>query len=377
MKMSKLLNLLSIVAVMALLLGCGLLGGEESGAEVEIEFWAEQDIIPPGGCTMLHWEVEGAEEYPVFLNGEGVPPSGEQEVCLHEPMTFELLVETPEGSVEERVTIAVGGEGSQEEPPPGEPPPDEIPPQEPPPEEPPPVGGPEVIVFVTNPDAIPQGGCAMLFWEVHPPEFPVFLDGQEVTPIGEREVCPQQTTTYELVVDTPEGPQERTVTLHVEAEPEPGSTSPPAPPTQPPQPTTPPAPPPPTPTTAVPPGGGQWGILTADLAVTDLYADKLLNGTVYGRFTNRGGPGTPQNVTVQVSCQWTKTAYGAQFGVLEQMGPRNMTIISLAPNQTAAFNTYITVDLTQYYYNMTCTVQVPFNDPDTSNNSYTEILARP
>jgi hypothetical protein len=111
--------------------------------------------------------------------------------------------------------------------------------------------------------------------------------------------------------------------------------------------------------------------------MTDLYPDKLLNGTVYGRITNRG-PGTLTNVVVSFSCQWAKTAYGATFGLNESMGPRNMTITGpLPPGQDTPFNTYITVDLTQYWYNMTCTVNVPFSDPDTANNTYNETLAKP
>jgi hypothetical protein len=114
-----------------------------------------------------------------------------------------------------------------------------------------------------------------------------------------------------------------------------------------------------------------------DLAMTDLYADKLLNGTVYGRITNHG-PGNLVNVVVSFSCEWVRTAYGATLGLHEQMGPQNMTITGpLGPGQTTAFNTSITVDLTQYWYNMTCTIQVPFSDPNTGNNTFNETLAKP
>ncbi len=374
MRASKTLKLISLSAVMAfLLMGCGLL--PFAGGEPEIEFWASQEVIPPGECVLLHWEVRNAGDYPVFLNGEQVPPEGEEEVCLERPEAFELVVGAPGGPYEETVTIEVEGEVPPEGPPPEEPPPGEPPPGEPPPEEPPP-GGPEVIFLVADPDAIPQGGCAMLRWEVLPPgEWRVLLDGQEVPHVGEEEVCPAGTTTYELLVEAPGGPQTRQVTLRVESGPGPEPTPPPpqATPTSPPQAT--PPPPQPTATPAVPPGGGQWGVLSTDLAVTDLYADKLLNGTVYGRLTNHG-PETLTNMTLQFSCEWAKTAYGDTLGVIEQMGPRNITITSLNPGQTAAWNTYITVDLTQYWYNMTCSIQVDFNDPNTANNSYSEILSK-
>jgi hypothetical protein len=226
----------------------------------------------------------------------------------------------------------------------------------------------------------------MLHWEVAPPEWPVFINGQSVAPVGEREECPQTTTTYELEVDAPGGPHVRTVTLHVEAGPGPEPTTPPPPPAAtatsppPPQPTPtkPPAPPPP-PTATKPPAGPTptatpW---TTDLAMTDLYADKLLNGTVYGRITNRG-PGTIANVVVSFSCNWSETAYGAGFGVLYNTSPKNMTITGpLSPGQTTPFSTSITVDLTTYWYDMECTVNVPFNDPNTNNNTYKEKLAKP
>jgi hypothetical protein len=388
MKGNRLLNLLGIAAAMALLASIGTVGCVPCALfpqpELEVLFWADQEVLSPGECTALHWEVHGGEDIPVFLNDEEVASFGDEEVCLWDPMVFELRVDGPEGPIVHLVTIEVEGERPPEEPPPGEPPPEEPPPEEPPPEEPPPEGGPEVIILEVNPDMIPQGGCAVLFWEVHPPgEWRVLLGDEEVEPMGEREVCPAATTTYQLLVEAPGGPQDRTVTLRIEAEPEPPPPSTPPPePTPPPQPTQPglqptqPGPQPTTPAPPPPPAPTPTTLFTTDLAITDLYADKLVNGTVYGRFTNRG-PGNLTNVVVQVSCQWSKTAYGATLGLMEQMGPRNMTIISLSPNQTTPFGTYITVDLTQWYYDMTCSVQVPFSDPDTGNNSYHEILADP
>ena len=381
MGVQRSLGSVGLVLLAALLLVAGISGCSPCdilpipGAEPEIEFWASEQVVPHGGCTLLHWEVSGAEDYPIFFNGDEVAATGQVEMCLEESTTFELVVGAPGGSIREIVTIAVEGPGE-------EPPPEEVPPEEPPPE-----GGPEAIILIVDPDAIPQGGCAMLHWEVVPPEWPVIVNGQEVPPIGEREECPEGTTTYELIVEAPGGPYVRTVTLHVEgggepAPPQPTSTSPPPgatatqpPPaqptaTQPPpaQPTSTQQPPGPTPTTT------PWN---TDLAMSDLYADKLVYGTVFGRITNRG-PGTLTNVVVSFSCQWAKTAYGATFGLNESMGPRNMTITGPFPSgQDTPFNTYITVDLTQYWYNMTCTVNVPFSDPNTGNNTYNEKLAKP
>ena len=231
---------LAIGLAVLLLAGCAPCGVLPiPGAGPEIQFWAEHGAVPPGGCTILHWQVSSGEQYPVFLNGREAPPEGEQEVCLDEPTTFELVVGAPGGSVSQTVSIQVEG---------------------PPPEEPGREGGPEQIILVVEPDTIPQGGCAMLHWEVLPPEFEAFINGQGVPPIGEREECPQSTTTYELTVEAPGGPQQRGVTLHVEGggpAPEP-TPKPPAPPAA--TATTPPAaqptattPPPAQPTATTPP----------------------------------------------------------------------------------------------------------------------------
>ncbi len=81
---------------------------------------------------------------------------------------------------------------------------------------------------MVEPDVIPPGGCAMLHWKVIPPgDWPVLLDGREVPHIGEREVCPENTTPYELLVEAPGGPQVRTVTLHIEGAPPPEEPPPP------------------------------------------------------------------------------------------------------------------------------------------------------
>ena len=115
----------------------------------------------------------------------------------------------------------------------------------------------------------------------------------------------------------------------------------------------------------------------ADLALTDLYAEKLKNGTVYARVTNHG-PDTVTNLQLTFSCSWAKTAYGATFGLNESSGSKKITITSLNPGQTTPFNTSVTVELTQCWYNMTCTIQVPFANLNTNsaNDSYTEWLAK-
>ena len=74
-------------------------------------FWADRDIIPPGECTILHWEVPDVEA--VRLYGPGfdpnilVPPSGESaEVCPEETAMYEL--KNPDWEVIATVVVTVG-----------------------------------------------------------------------------------------------------------------------------------------------------------------------------------------------------------------------------------------------------------------------------
>jgi hypothetical protein len=389
--------------------------GREEG---EISFFVEPEVIPAGGCAVLRWEV-----YPpagALLDGEEVPPTGEREVCPEETTGYQLLV--PEREQERTVTLHVEGPGEAE------------------------LG----MFLAVDPDVIPQGQCAMLIWEVGAPdEWGVLLDGSEVSHFGESEVCPPGTTSYELLVETPDGPQVRTVTLHVE-----GGTEP----TAPSQPTSTPAT---VPSPTAPPGcpgapvisyfranpstinaGGtstlEWGRVTngnsdvlvrsvviqpglgevgspgqrpvnpqtttvytliatgcggerrqevtvvvsqapppspsgIDLAITDLYAQSLY-GPLWARITNHG-PGTVNNATIQISCQLDRFISGRPLGSIP-MGPISIPIGNLSPGQTQAFNTDIPLELPGYEYDITCTIQVPFNDPNAGNNTHSETLTK-
>jgi hypothetical protein len=111
-------------------------------------------------------------------------------------------------------------------------------------------------------------------------------------------------------------------------------------------------------------------VFSADLAITDLYPETNY-GPVWVRITNHG-PGTVNNLNVQLSCQWNERDAIEGTSTPGQMGPLSIPIGSLSPGQTQAFNTDIAVDLHQYGYDMTCSIQVPFNDPNPANNTYSE-----
>jgi hypothetical protein len=384
--------------------------------EGEILFFVEPELIPTGGCAVLRWEVLPPAD--ALLNGEGVPPTGEREVCPEETTGYELLV--PEREQERTVTLRVERPGEAE------------------------LG----MFLAVDPDAISQGQCAMLIWEVGAPEeWRVLLDGSEVPHFGESEVCPPSTTSYELLVEAPDGPQVRTVTLHVEGGAEPTTPS---------QPTSTPAT---APTATAPPGCGgapvisyfranpstinvggtstlEWGRVTngnsdvlvrsvviqpglgevgspgqrpvspqtttvytliatgcggetrqdvtvvvsqapppapsgIDLAITDLYAQSLY-GPLWARITNHG-PGTVSNATIQISCPWDRSISGRHLDS-GQWGPIPIPIGNLGPGQTQAFNTDFTLVLPGHQYDITCTIQVPFNDPNMGNNTHSETL---
>jgi hypothetical protein len=86
-------------------LGCNLLPIPR--AEPEIEFRAKRDAIKRGDCTYLEWEVRGAEDYPVFLEGERVGGTGRETVCPGETTMYKLVVGAPGGPYEQRVVIQV------------------------------------------------------------------------------------------------------------------------------------------------------------------------------------------------------------------------------------------------------------------------------
>jgi len=100
-------------------LGCNLL--PIPGGEPQIQFAAREDVIESGECTYLEWEVEGAEDYTVFLDGEKVRASGVESVCPRETTIYELVVAAPGGPHEGRVVVQVKsgpGPAPTSEPPP-------------------------------------------------------------------------------------------------------------------------------------------------------------------------------------------------------------------------------------------------------------------
>jgi hypothetical protein len=118
MKSGRPSRLIVVAVVMTLVgsLGCGLLpvpgpdaetDSRTAKTEPEMEFWAREEVLDSGECTYLEWEVQSAEGYPVFLDGELVGVSGSESVCPGETTTYALVVGVPGDSYEGRVVVQV------------------------------------------------------------------------------------------------------------------------------------------------------------------------------------------------------------------------------------------------------------------------------
>jgi heat shock protein HslJ len=79
----------------------------------QIRFWADDEVIEEGQCTMLHWDVKNVQAVWVYPQGEpyeDYPVTGQEshEVCPKTTTTFEMRVQLTNGIVELRqVTVQV------------------------------------------------------------------------------------------------------------------------------------------------------------------------------------------------------------------------------------------------------------------------------
>ncbi|HJX38244.1 MAG TPA: Ig-like domain-containing protein [Anaerolineae bacterium] len=320
--------------------------------EVQIDFTANRTNLMPGECAMLLWSVQGGEA--VLLQGEPVPFSGEREACPQETTPYALAVYVgvgpPSPPVAERELVIVVGEPPATTPSPtyAAPTATAVPPSPTPrattapsvtpvPTSPPGCPGPPVISFFTaSPGTITTGQSSTLSWgAVTNGNSAVLVSSVVINPglgevgsPGSRVVSPASTTTYTLVATGCGGTAQQQVTVVVNP-----------------------------------------ADFSADLAITDLYPDTLPQGAVYARITNHG-PSTVNNVNLQLSCQGDPYLRGLK---MTSVSSSLSVSVSLNPGQTGIFDTDVSIDTEQFdYYSVTCSIQVPFNDSNTSNNSYTE-----
>jgi len=179
-------------------------------------------------------------------------------------------------------------------------------------------------------------------------------DPQPLSPglVGLGVIAGSGSVDYDDAVFTPGAPASSTPTPTPTTTPPTPGASMPTPATAPPMPTTP-APMPTTP----PPATG------TDLAVTDIFADRLKNGRLWVRITNHGPRrirGTAELVTV-----------------VNRQRLTHFVPLNLAPGKTATHNTGRLINAARRNQHITATVRVPgMKDPRPANNTYKEIVTR-
>jgi hypothetical protein len=199
--------------------------------------------------------------------------------------------------------------------------------------------GPPVIgSFTATPAAITAGGSITLTWGAVTNATSVMIEpsvGGVDTP-GSAVVTPAATTIYTLTATGCGGTTTMKVTVTVNPAATPTST-----------------------------------MVTADVAVTDLFPDNLPQGVVYVRITNNG-PGSLSGRRVWLSCSAvrTETIEGTQTTI--EVTPGWITL-NLTPGQTASFNTTLSVNTYGYRYRVTCSISPEdFTDPNSDNDTYVE-----
>jgi hypothetical protein len=127
------------------------------------------------------------------------------------------------------------------------------------------------------------------------------------------------------------------------------------------------------------PGGGSPTVLSADLAVTDLYPEHTPIGRLYFRITNNG-PDTLQAAPVTVTCGGNATNVTTSVVTTIPDASQGTFSITLSPGQTQAFPTMINLDLNNFDYDLNCTLSAApssgvFTDLNPGNDTYTEQIA--
>jgi uncharacterized protein YraI len=70
-----------------------------------VDFRADAPYLPPGACTTIRWDVEGVRG--VYLDGNGQPGHGSEQVCLNETRTYVLHIVLNSGYLDRAITVTV------------------------------------------------------------------------------------------------------------------------------------------------------------------------------------------------------------------------------------------------------------------------------
>ena len=111
--------------------------------------------------------------------------------------------------------------------------------------------------------------------------------------------------------------------------------------------------------------GANW---TTDVAVTDIYPGNLPHGQIHARITNHG-PGTLNNVKVEVLCGYDRTHKSNGLLAGSNQVVNNITL-NLKPGETYNFPTGLQIDTNTFDYGVSCQVFSGFNDPNPGNDTH-------
>jgi polar amino acid transport system substrate-binding protein len=149
---------------------------------------ADSNYINQGQCTTIRWDIDGVMAVFFIENGveSGVGGHDSRNVCPPQTTTYVLRVMYMDGSTTDYpITINVNPTGDY------------------------------TVNFWADDTNIDAGQCTTLRWDVRNVQA-VYLNGEGVPGVSQRDVCPTQTTTYTLVATKMDGTQDsRQVTIQV------------------------------------------------------------------------------------------------------------------------------------------------------------------
>ncbi len=109
-----------------------------------------------------------------------------------------------------------------------------------------------------------------------------------------------------------------------------------------------------------------------DLAIIDLYADKMPNGVIIARVTNKGAEPLTDFAT-DLYCLGTGAAWAGIMQGVDFVENTKKVNINLAPEESEDFNTGLQINGQKYKYELVCEISFD-NDTNQNNNVYRETI---
>lgn len=149
-----------------------------------IEFWVDNNRIPPNTCTTIHWRTANIRA--VYFEGLGVTGNEDRTICPNNSHTYILRVVKTDGSIEERsITVFVGSD-------------------------------PVSVNFRADRTQIGPSECTTIRWDVEGVQA-VYFEGTGTVGHSTAYVCPGATKTYKLTIQRTTGTsQDYFVTIQVD-----------------------------------------------------------------------------------------------------------------------------------------------------------------